>query len=190
MLIAGVDEVGRGPMAGPVLAAAVVFKDGRTYIRGLRDSKKLTEERRNELNIIIKKKALSWAIGIASVSEIDELNILHASMLAMKRAVENLHIQPEKLLVDGNRCPDLTMPMHAVIGGDDTIPVISAASIVAKVTRDYLMTFFDKRYPDYGFSKHKGYCTAMHRKALTKYGHTPLHRRSFAPVRNHIEEEL
>jgi ribonuclease HII len=185
-LIAGVDEVGRGPLAGPVVAAAVVF-EGRPKIKGLRDSKKVTEENRLLLCNLIKEKAICWAIGIASVKEIDQINILQASMLAMKRAIEALTVQPDFALIDGNRCPDVILPMEPIIGGDDIVPGISAASIIAKVTRDYLMTLFDKNYPLYGFSQHKGYGTVMHLKALKKHGVTPLHRQSFAPVKALLE---
>ncbi|MBI2790777.1 MAG: ribonuclease HII [Gammaproteobacteria bacterium] len=180
-LTAGVDEVGRGPLAGPVIAVAVIIHPKQ--ISGLRDSKKLSEKKRNELSTLIKQNAVAWAYGFASVIEIDKINILQASLLAMQRAVNNLAVRPDKVLVDGNRCPYLEMPSQAIIGGDDTVVQISAASIVAKVIRDYLMTVLDKRYPEYGFAKHKGYGTQDHMVALQKYGATPIHRRSFAPVR-------
>ncbi len=182
--IAGVDEVGRGPLAGPVLAVAVILNGKR--ITGLRDSKKINEMKRQELSAIIREKALAWAYGFASVKEIDTINILNASLLAMKRAVQNLNIIPEEVLVDGNKCPQLDIPVRAIVGGDDLIKEISAASIVAKVIRDYLMTVFDKRYPQYGFANHKGYGTKEHMQAIEKYGVSPIHRRSFAPVRERI----
>jgi ribonuclease HII len=181
-IICGVDEVGRGPLAGPVLAAAVIL-DRRKPIEGLRDSKKLTEKSREELALLIKMHAKCWAIGFASVPEIDCLNILNASLLAMKRAVENLTLLPDRALIDGNRCPNLLIKSEAIIGGDDLIAEISAASIIAKVARDKLMRYFDKPYPNYGFSQHKGYPTANHLSALQQYGVTPLHRKSFAPVK-------
>lgn len=186
-IIAGVDEVGRGPLAGPVLAAAVIL-DGRKPIEGLRDSKKLTDKKREALSILIKQQAKCWAFGFASVPEIDSLNILNASLLAMKRAVENLKITPKLVLVDGNRCPNLLMKSEAVIGGDDLIAEISAASIIAKVARDKLMQYFEKSYPEYGYAQHKGYPTKLHLNALHQHGVTPLHRKSFAPVRALLTE--
>ncbi|MGE3318855.1 MAG: ribonuclease HII [Candidatus Berkiella sp.] len=188
-IICGVDEVGRGPLAGPVLAAAVVL-DQRKPIQGLRDSKKLSEKKREELSQLIKSQARCWSFGFASVSEIDALNILNASLLAMKRAVQNLALSPSRVLVDGNRCPNLLIPCEAIIGGDDLIAEISAASIIAKVARDKIMQYFDKRYPTFGFSKHKGYPTSNHLDALQKYGVTPLHRKSFAPVRALLLESV
>ena len=185
ILTAGVDEVGRGPLAGPVLAVAVIIKPRQ--ISGLRDSKKLSEKKRNELSVLIKQKAIAWAYGLASVIEIDNINILNASLLAMQRAVNHLPIRPDKVLVDGNKCPSLDIPSEAIIGGDDSVIQISAASIVAKVIRDYLMTILDKRYPQYGFAKHKGYATNEHLMALQQYGASPIHRRSFAPVREALE---
>jgi ribonuclease HII len=175
-LTAGVDEVGRGPLAGPVIAVAVIIKPRQ--ILGLK---------RNELSAVIRQKAIAWAYGVASVIEIDKINILQASLLAMQRAVNNLSVRPDKVLVDGNKCPTLDIPSEAIIGGDDSVVQISAASIVAKVIRDYLMTVLDKRYPEYGFAKHKGYGTQDHMLALQQYGATPIHRRSFAPVREVIE---
>lgn len=186
MPLAGVDEVGRGPLAGPVLACAVILDPKRPII-GLNDSKKLSEKRREALCEEIKQKALCYAIGISSVKEIDEINILQASLLAMKRAIENLIIVPSKVLVDGNRCPDVLMQKEAIIGGDACVPEISAASIVAKVTRDRLMGYFHSRHPEYGFLSHKGYPTKEHMMALKKNGVLPLHRKSFAPVRELIE---
>lgn len=184
-LIAGVDEVGRGPLAGPVLAAAVILNK-RQKIVGLADSKKLSEKKRNELSAIIKSEAIAWAIGIASVKEIDKYNILQASLLAMNRAIINLKVTPEEVLVDGNRCPDTCLPARAIIGGDGFVPEISAASIIAKVARDYLMSLLDKRYPQFEFAQHKGYATQRHLHAIKLYGITPLHRRSFAPVKDRI----
>lgn len=180
--IAGVDEVGRGPLAGPVLAAAVIL-DPSIIIEGLRDSKKLTEKKRIVLSGRIKQDALCWAIGMASVAEIDTLNILQASLLAMKRAIESLSIVPHQVLVDGNICPQITIQAKAIIGGDDLIPEISAASILAKVTRDQLMVLLDKKHPEYGFAKHKGYPTREHLKALSLHGVTKHHRQSFSPVK-------
>jgi len=187
-IIAGVDEVGRGPLAGPVLAVAVILN--RKIIEGLRDSKKLTEKKRIELCKIIRNDAKAWAYGIASVKEIDEMNILNASLLAMKRAVLHLPLQPDRVLVDGNRCPDIEIPSQAIIGGDNSVPEISAASIVAKVIRDYLMTVFDKHYPQYGFAKHKGYGTQDHLRAIDDFGVSPIHRRSFSPVSNALLREI
>lgn len=182
LYIAGVDEVGRGPLAGPVVAAAVIL-DPNATITGLADSKKLSEMRREALAIEIKEKALSWALGRAEVEEIDEINILHASLLAMKRAVEALDIPAEHALIDGNRCPDLPCSAEAIIGGDGSEPAISAASIIAKVARDREMVDLDSRYPGYGLAKHKGYPTKVHIEALKTLGVTEIHRRSFGPVK-------
>lgn len=184
-LIAGVDEVGRGPLAGPVVAAAVIL-DPNQPIEGLTDSKKLTEKRREALAIEIREKALAWSLGRAEVSEIDEINILWASMLAMKRAVEGLSVAPEFVKIDGNRCPDLPYPMEAIVKGDLTEAEISAASIIAKVARDHEMMEMDIKYPGYGFAKHKGYSTKQHREALIKQGASPIHRLSFKPVQTII----
>ncbi|WP_252736883.1 ribonuclease HII [Psychrosphaera sp. B3R10] len=181
-LIAGVDEVGRGPLVGDVVTAAVIL-DPSQPIDGLNDSKKLTEKKRALLAEEIKKKALAWSIGRADPSEIDELNILHATMLAMKRAVARLEIQPNFVFIDGNRCPDLPVPCEAVIKGDSLVAEISAASIIAKVTRDTEMVELDKIHPEFGFAKHKGYPTKLHFEMLAKYGPTPHHRQSFKPVR-------
>lgn len=181
-ITAGVDEVGRGPLAGPVLAAAVIL-DPANMIDGLRDSKKLTEKKRIQLCEIIKKQAKCWAIGMATVEEIDQINILQASLLAMKRAVESLIIQPQLVLVDGNICPKIAIKTQAIVGGDDLIPEISAASIIAKVTRDELMIQLDKKHPEYGFANHKGYSTAEHLRALQSHGATAHHRQSFSPVK-------
>ncbi|MFF0933385.1 ribonuclease HII [Proteus mirabilis] len=181
-LIAGVDEVGRGPLVGAVVTAAVIL-DPANPIQGLMDSKKLTEKKRNALYDEIKEKALCWAIGRAEPEEIDKLNILWATLKAMERAVAGLSITPDMVLVDGNRCPNLPMASQAVIKGDSLVQEISAASILAKVTRDREMEQLDKLYPDYGFAKHKGYPTAFHMEKLASLGATPYHRKSFAPVK-------
>ena len=180
-MVAGVDEVGRGPLAGAVVAAAVIL-DPNNPIEGLTDSKKLTEKKRDALFDIIKRDAKAWAIGRAEVEEIDELNILHASMLAMKRAVEQLTPQAEYALVDGNRCPDLACPSEAVVKGDGRVPAISAASILAKVARDREMQQLHALHPQYGFDRHKGYPTKVHLAALSQHGALDQHRRSFGPV--------
>jgi ribonuclease HII len=182
LILAGVDEVGRGPLAGPVIAAAVILDPARP-ISGLRDSKKLTAARRAELAEIIQSQALAVGIGRAEVEEIDALNILRATLLAMERAVANLTLQPDVVYVDGNITPSLAMPAVAVIGGDDRVASISAASIVAKVIRDREMDRAAAHFPNYGFEKHKGYATAAHLEALERFGPSPLHRRSFAPIR-------
>lgn len=181
-LVAGVDEVGRGPLIGAVVTAAVILDPTRPIV-GLNDSKKLSEKRRLALFDEIKEKALCWSLGRAEPHEIDELNILHATMLAMQRAVAGLSIPPEYVLIDGNRCPALPMPSMAVVKGDSRVAEISAASILAKVTRDAEMTELDKVFPQYGFAQHKGYPTAFHLEALAQYGATEHHRRSFAPVK-------
>jgi ribonuclease HII len=180
--LAGVDEVGRGPLAGPVVAAAVILDPGNP-IEGLADSKKISEKRREVLDRVIRESALAWSLGRAEVEEIDRLNILHASLLAMRRAVEGLSISPDHALVDGNRCPDLSCSAEAVVGGDSTVPVISAASIIAKVARDREMVELDRCYPGYGLARHKGYPTKAHLEALQRLGVTEIHRRSFAPVK-------
>ena len=182
-LIAGVDEVGRGPLAGPVISAAVILNPA-CAIEGLADSKVLSAKRREALCTQIRERALCWAIGRAEVEEIDVLNILHASLLSMRRAVLALTIKPQKVLVDGNRCPDLPCPAEAIIKGDATVKAISAASIIAKVTRDREMRDLHDQYPDYGFDRHKGYPTRLHRECLAKYGATVHHRKSFRPVRD------
>ena len=182
-LLAGVDEVGRGPLAGDVVAAAVIL-DTSKPIPGLRDSKKLSHARREQLSLEIKERALCWAIGRASVAEIDSINILQASLLAMRRAVESLSIQPEYVLVDGNRLPHWNYASDAVVKGDDKVPAIAAASILAKVQRDGEMVELDKRYPGYGLAQHKGYPTALHLTALKELGVTEIHRRSYAPVKD------
>ena len=180
-LVCGVDEAGRGPLAGPVVAAAVILDPARP-ISGLNDSKKLSERRRDELALIIRAEALAWAVAEASVEEIDRLNILHASLLAMQRAVAGLAVRPERALVDGNRCPRLAIPVEAVVKGDGKIAAIAAASILAKTHRDALMRALAGEYPQYGFEKHMGYPTAAHFAALAAHGASPVHRRSFAPV--------
>lgn len=184
--IAGVDEVGRGPLVGAVVTAAVILDPARP-IKGLADSKKLSEKRRAALYDEIIEKALSWSLGRAEPEEIDRLNILHATMLAMQRAVAGLSVRPEMVLIDGNRCPSLPMAARAVVKGDSLVAEISAASILAKVTRDREMVELDSRYPQYGFAQHKGYPTALHLEKLAQYGATEHHRRSFAPVRRALE---
>lgn len=181
VLVAGVDEAGRGPLAGPVVAAAVVLDPARP-ITGLADSKTLGANRRERLAEEIRAKALAWALGRADVAEIDRLNILHASLLAMQRAVAALDVAPDKVLVDGNRCPTLNCPCEAIVKGDANVPAIGAASILAKVARDAELRELHGRYPQYNFARHKGYPTAEHLDALRRYGPCPEHRRSFAPV--------
>lgn len=182
MIVAGVDEVGRGPLAGPVVTAAVILPE-RFDLPGLTDSKKLTLKKREVLSLGIKQQALAWSMGEASVEEIDELNILHATMLAMQRAVAGLEITPTKVLVDGNRAPEFGIPAQPIIGGDGLEPSISAASIIAKVARDHLMSAYAETFPGYGFERNSGYPTKQHRDALLSQGVTPIHRRSFAPVK-------
>ena len=184
--IAGVDEVGRGPLAGDVVAAAVILDPARPIV-GLRDSKKLSESRREELASVIRERAAAWAVARASVAEIDALNILQASLLAMKRAVEALSVQPGYVLVDGNRLPKWSYPSEPVVKGDDRVPAIAAASILAKVQRDGELIALEQQYPGYGFAAHKGYPTAAHLSALKTLGVTPVHRRSYAPVRDLLE---
>jgi len=185
-IIAGVDEVGRGPLCGPVVTAAVILDPSRP-IEGLNDSKKLSESRREALFDVIKERALAWALGRAEVAEIDQLNILHATMLAMQRAVAGLSVKPSLALIDGNRCPKLPCAAEAVVKGDSRVPEIAAASILAKVARDREMLEMDRQYPGYGIAKHKGYPTKAHLEALVKLGVTPHHRRSFKPVRELVE---
>jgi ribonuclease HII len=180
-LMAGVDEAGRGPLAGPVVAAAVILDDTRR-IRGLADSKVLTPLQRERLFDQIREKALCCAVGEASVAEIDTLNIFHATMLAMKRAVEGLRLKPAKVLVDGNRLPRIDVLCEAIVGGDAKVRSISAASIVAKVTRDRMLQQLHEQYPQYGFAAHKGYSTPEHLAALRAHGPCAHHRRFFAPV--------
>lgn len=184
-LLAGVDEVGRGPLAGDVVAAAVIL-DPENPIAGLADSKKLSEKRREALFDEIREKALSFAVARATVEEIDQLNILHASMLAMKRAVVQLSLQPEFVLVDGNRKPNWQYACDTVVKGDDRVAAIAAASILAKVTRDREMVLLDQQYPGYGLAGHKGYPTKLHMEALAQLGVTPIHRKSFAPVQRQL----
>ena len=186
-LVVGVDEVGRGPLCGAVVTAAVILDPARPIL-GLNDSKKLTEARRELLFDEIREKALSWCIARAEVEEIDQLNILHATMLAMQRAVAGLHITPRLALIDGNRCPQLAVPSAAVVKGDSKVPAIAAASILAKVSRDREMQALDRQYPGYGIAGHKGYPTAVHLEALQRLGPTPVHRRSFGPVRRLLEQ--
>lgn len=186
-LIAGVDEAGRGPLAGPVVAAAVIL-DPRRPIAGLADSKKLTQKKREQLFEEIRCHALAWSVARASVREIDQINILQASLLAMQRAVQSLKIMPQLVLVDGQHSPLFACPSQAIIKGDQTEAAISAASIVAKVLRDRLMLLLDKKYPQYGFAKHKGYPTASHIQALQTHGAARVHRYSFAPVAQTVKE--
>ncbi|MEO8506751.1 MAG: ribonuclease HII [Betaproteobacteria bacterium] len=181
MLSAGIDEAGRGPLAGPVFAAAVILDPSRP-IRGLRDSKVLTPERRTMLAMEIRTCAIAWAVASADVAEIDTLNILQATLLAMRRAVEALAVAPVEALVDGNHCPRLACPVYAIVKGDRDVASISAASILAKTARDALLIGFDVLYPHYGFAQNKGYGTPEHLAALERHGPCPIHRRSFAPV--------
>jgi len=180
-LIAGIDEAGRGPLAGPVVAAAVILDPDRP-IDGLADSKMLTEKERERLFIEIRQHALAWSVARARVEEIDKINILQATFLAMQRAVAQLKIRPQLALVDGNRCPAFACPAQAIVQGDQLEPAISAASIVAKVLRDRIMKLMHKKYPQYGFDQHKGYATPQHYQALRQHGPSRIHRRSFAPV--------
>jgi ribonuclease HII len=180
-LLAGVDEAGRGPWVGPVVAAAVILDPSRP-IAGLADSKKLTEKKRDQLEIEIKACARAYCVQEASIEEIDALNILQATLLAMRRAVLGLSIKPQVVLVDGNRLPQLPMRAHALVGGDDYVSAIQAASILAKVHRDRWCHALDKEFPGYGFAAHKGYGTAKHQQALLELGVTPWHRKTFAPV--------
>jgi ribonuclease HII len=180
--IAGVDEAGRGPLAGPVLAAAVIL-DERRPIEGLAESKVLSAARREQLAGAIRRHALAWALGSATVEEIDRMNILQASLLAMQRAVQALSLAPDEAWVDGNRAPVLACRVQTIVRGDATVAAISAASILAKVARDAQMIALDARFPVYGFAQHKGYPTPAHLAALAAHGASPVHRRSFAPVR-------
>ncbi|QLE30043.1 ribonuclease HII [Vibrio parahaemolyticus] len=181
-LIAGVDEVGRGPLVGDVVTAAVIL-DPNNPIEGLNDSKKLSEKKRLALLPEIKEKALAWAVGRCSPEEIDELNILQATMVAMQRAIAGLKVQPDLVLIDGNRCPELPMDSQAVVKGDLRVAEISAASIIAKVVRDQEMEELDKQYPQFGFAKHKGYPTKAHFEAIEQHGVISEHRKSFKPVK-------
>jgi ribonuclease HII len=182
LLIAGIDEAGRGPLAGPVVAAAVIL-DPERPIKGLRDSKLLSALQRTRLAVEIRAHAISWAIAEAGVVEIDEFNILQATLMAMKRAVAALAVIPGEALVDGNRCPELPCPSRAIVGGDRDVEAISAASILAKTVRDLQLIELDQRYPGYGFARNKGYGTPEHLAALARHGPCPAHRRSFGPVR-------
>ncbi|GAB3454340.1 ribonuclease HII [Massilia terrae] len=188
-IVCGVDEAGRGPLAGPVFAAAVILNPKRP-IEGLKDSKQLTEKRLNELAPQIKEFALAWAIAECSHEEIDSLNILHATMLAMRRAVEALSMLPTIALIDGNRCPPLAVKAHAIVDGDDKVHAISAASILAKTARDAALVALHETYPLYGFDQHKGYSTPLHLARLREHGPCAIHRRSFAPVRELLEPDL
>jgi ribonuclease HII len=181
VLIAGIDEAGRGPLAGPVVAAAVILDPSRR-VRGLRDSKVMTPERREEVAVDIRAKAIAWAVAASDVGEIDAMNILRATLLAMRRAVDALSIRPAEALVDGDHCPDLSCRAYAIIKGDRDVPAISAASIIAKTTRDAMLVTLDREYPMYGFARHKGYGTPEHLAALDMHGPCPHHRKSFAPV--------
>lgn len=180
--VCGVDEAGRGPLAGPVFAAAVILDPARP-IAGLRDSKKLTAASREALELEIKDRAIAWAIAACSEEEIDQLNILHASMLAMRRAVEALSTVPTLALIDGNRCPVMGIRSEAIVKGDDKVPAISAASILAKTARDAALLTLHAHYPHYAFDQHKGYPTALHLERLRMHGVSPVHRKSYAPVR-------
>lgn len=189
VLTCGVDEAGRGPLAGPVYAAAVILDPARPIL-GLADSKKLSEKKRESLALEIKECALAWAIARAEVSEIDQINILQASLLAMKRAVEALQTNPTEALIDGLYCPKLLIPSRAIVKGDSTVPEISAASILAKTARDAEMLLMHAQFPEYGFNKHKGYPTALHIAALHKFGVTVIHRLTFSPVSSIVSESF
>ena len=180
-LVCGIDEAGRGPLAGPVVAAAVILDPARP-ISGLNDSKKLSETKRAMLAVTIREHAVAWCVAEASVEEIDRLNILQATLLAMQRAVAGLAVRPVSALVDGNRCPRLDIPVEAVVKGDGKVASIAAASILAKTVRDAGMLALHERYPQYGFASHMGYPTAAHCRALEEHGASPVHRRSFGPV--------
>lgn len=186
-LVAGVDEVGRGPLVGEVVAAAVIL-DPANPISGLMDSKKISEKKRQALAVEIREKALSWAVASATVAEIDDLNILHASMLAMQRSILALDQKPDQVLVDGNRCPEVPYPVEAIVKGDDKVAAISAASILAKVERDHQMYVLHEQYPDYGFDRHKGYPTQLHMQKLQELGPLKEHRKSFRPVAKLLED--
>jgi ribonuclease HII len=181
LLIAGVDEAGRGPLAGPVVAAAVILDPARR-VRGLRDSKVMTPEEREQVAVDIRARAIAWAVAASDVGEIDAMNILRATLLAMRRAVEALSVAPIEVLIDGDHCPELRCRAFAIIKGDRDVPAISAASIIAKTTRDAMLVALDREYPMYGFARHKGYGTPEHLAALDLHGPCPHHRRTFAPV--------
>ena len=186
--VCGVDEAGRGPLAGPVFAACVIL-DPASPIDGLADSKTLTEEKRNRLTLAIKAHSIAWAIGFSSVREIERLNILQASLLAMKRAIGKLQVAPARVLVDGNHSPRLKFPVTTIVRGDSLVPEISAASILAKTARDAEMVALHRRFPHYGFDQHKGYSTERHLAALKIHGVSVVHRRSFVPVRDLMVNE-
>jgi len=181
-MLAGVDEVGRGPLAGPVVTAAVILSPDDPYLGQYRDSKKVAEKKRLKLYHHIRKHAVAYSVSMATLDEIDQLNILHATMLSMRRSVQELSVVPAKVLVDGNRLPDLAIPAEAIIGGDDSVQEIAAASIIAKVVRDRMMAMYDVQFPGYQFAKHKGYGTKIHMDALRRHGPCPIHRKSFAPI--------
>jgi len=187
-LVAGVDEAGRGPLAGPVVAAAVILNPLRPIV-GLADSKILSERKRDSLSVTIKEVALSWSVGVASVEEIDKFNILQATLLAMQRAVYGLAVQPDEVLIDGNRLPDLLIPAQAIVKGDSKVKVISAASIVAKVERDSIMADYHNKYPDFSFHLHKGYGTKQHLMEIKQFGFLPIHRKTFNPVKTMILQQ-
>jgi len=184
--ICGVDEAGRGPLCGPVVAAAVILDPARP-IEGLTDSKKLTARSRERLAGLIRQRALAWSVAEATVEEIDRLNILHASLLAMQRAIEALAVTPDEVRVDGNRCPDISLPVRAIVGGDALEAAISAASILAKTVRDAQMVELDRLHPQFGLARHKGYPTAAHLEAIRQYGVADFYRKSFAPVRRILD---
>jgi ribonuclease HII len=188
LLICGVDEAGRGPLAGAVYAAAVILNPAHSIV-GLADSKALSEKKRDSLAIQIKQHALAWAIASSSVEEIDEINILQASLLAMKRAIESLKIIPQQVLVDGLHCPKISIPSQTIVKGDSKIQAIAAASILAKTARDEDLYQLDKIYPQYNFAKHKGYPTADHLARLAEHGVSPVHRRSYAPVKKYLAKQ-
>jgi ribonuclease HII len=185
-LLAGVDEAGRGPLAGNVVAAAVILNSADP-IEGLADSKKLSAKRREQLSLEIRQRCRAWAVVSVSAEEIDQINILQATMLAMKQAVERLDVVPDHVFIDGNRCPDLCYPATAIVKGDDRVAEISAASILAKVVRDEQMLALHDEFPQYGFDRHKGYPTKAHVEALAEHGPCPQHRRSYAPVKRYLE---
>jgi len=185
-MLAGVDEVGRGPLAGPVVTAAVILSPDDPYLGQYRDSKRVSKKKRQRLYHHIRKHAVAYSVSMATVEEIDQLNILHATMLSMRRSVEGLAVCPVRVLVDGNRIPDMSVAAEAIVGGDDKVQEIAAASILAKVVRDRLMGMLDARFPAYQFAKHKGYGTKIHMDALREYGPCPIHRRSFAPVAKYL----
>lgn len=188
MWIAGVDEAGRGPLAGSVIAAAVILDEG-CLPEGIMDSKKLTAKKREALYDVITQSAIAYGIGEATSVEIDQLNILQASLLAMQRAIDALSVTPDEVLIDGQHIPkNITIPARAIIGGDRSVLAISAASILAKVTRDRQLLALDQQYPQYGFAKHKGYPTAMHRAAIVEHGILPMHRRSYAPIQKILQD--